>query len=120
VFEYECHKGAAFPKGLHTTVIVRDYLGQPVFMLSPQCTGSELPIRRSKGRWSCSIESLPLLPDSYTLLLWFGVGQQDFDWIENAANFEVIEGDFFGSGYLMAAKHKFGPVMVRQDWRAVD
>ena len=98
-------------------MVLSDSLGQPVFMLSPQCTGGDLPVERPGGRWRCTIESLPLLPDNYTLLLWLGVGQQDFDRVENAATFEVVEGDFFGTGRYLSSKHKYGPFMVRHEWR---
>jgi homopolymeric O-antigen transport system ATP-binding protein len=120
VFEYACRDNAVFPRGLNTTIILRDSLDQPIFMLSPECTRTGLRVHRSGGRWSCKVDSLPLLPDRYTAFLWFGVGQQNFDWIEKAATFDVVEGDFFGSGLHLSAKHKFGPFLVRQEWRVVE
>jgi lipopolysaccharide transport system ATP-binding protein len=119
VFEYLCHEHAVFPKGNYLTAVLKDSLAQPIFLLSPYYSGGNLSVVRPGGRWTCTIDSLPLLPDRYTVRLWLGVGEQHFDSIENAATFDVVEGDFFGTGRYLRSK-QYGPVLVQQTWRVAN
>ena len=68
------------------------------------------------GIWTCTIDSLPLMPELYTLDLQCGSFAQVFDYIPDAATFGVVEGNFFGTGRFPKIKQKYGPFFVRQRW----
>jgi lipopolysaccharide transport system ATP-binding protein len=63
----------------------------------------------------CRIPKLPLAPGTYRIDLWSAVRGEEADYIENAGQFTVVEGDFFGGGKLpIASKH--GPFLVEHTW----
>ncbi|MCX7591674.1 MAG: Wzt carbohydrate-binding domain-containing protein, partial [Kiritimatiellae bacterium] len=67
------------------------------------------------GTFECVIPHLPLQQGRYTLNLFATVGGQIADWVQEAAEFEVIQGDFFGSGQMPLPGS--GPFLVDHDWR---
>jgi lipopolysaccharide transport system ATP-binding protein len=46
----------------------------------------------------CEIPSLTLVPGEYILRVWMDIGQVEVDKIDNAARFEVIPSDYYGTG----------------------
>ena len=47
-----------------------------------------------------NVDSLPLIPGSYSMSVFLKVGSQIVDWITGAATFSVVEDDFYGTGKL--------------------
>jgi len=116
-FEYACRDDAVFSSKVNMWILVRDSLGEPILSLSPYYSGNGRSVDRSRGCSSCTIESLPLMPDRYSLELSFNMEEERLDSVENAISVDVVEGDFFGTGRVMTLKDKHGAVMVRQTWR---
>ncbi len=46
----------------------------------------------------CEIPSLTLVPGEYVLRVWMDIGQVEADKIDNAARFQVIPSDYYGTG----------------------
>ncbi|HVG42229.1 MAG TPA: ABC transporter ATP-binding protein [Chitinophagaceae bacterium] len=58
-------------------------------------------IDASSNHYSVFIPRLPLLAGKYTLGIYCKIAEDEADWIENAIEFEVEEGDFFDNGRIM-------------------
>lgn len=54
------------------------------------------------------------MPGRYTVNLWCEVNGLLADWVREAAVIGVIEGDYFGTGYLAPLSH--GGVVVEHEW----
>jgi len=65
----------------------------------------------------CRIPSLPLSPGEYSLKVALGNQFSDFETVERAASFEVIQADFYGNG-RMPRKHQ-GPIMTKSIWSKI-
>jgi hypothetical protein len=61
--------------------------------------------------------SLPLAPGEYSLKVALGNQFADFETVERAASFEVIQADFYGNG-RMPRKHQ-GPIMTKSIWEKI-
>jgi lipopolysaccharide transport system ATP-binding protein len=64
------------------------------------------------GTIRCIIPRLALLPGVYNLDLFAAVGGNQADYIRNAFTFEVVAGDYFGSGKIP----NLGYVMMQHRW----
>jgi lipopolysaccharide transport system ATP-binding protein len=58
-------------------------------------------IDATSNHYSVFIPKLPLLAGKYTLGIYCKIAEDEADWIENAIEFEVEEGDFFDNGRIM-------------------
>jgi homopolymeric O-antigen transport system ATP-binding protein len=66
--------------------------------------------------FACEIPSLTLVPGEYVLRVWMDIGQGEVDKIDNAARFEVIPSDYYGTG-----KSPWNGVFVlKHHWHLVD
>jgi lipopolysaccharide transport system ATP-binding protein len=63
-------------------------------------TGDLIQEIPSNGRLVCTVESLPLIPGSYSISVFLKVGSQIVDWITGAATISVEEDDLYGTGKL--------------------
>jgi len=101
-------------------VTIRTAQGAPVFGVSNRWTnaGFDGP-QISKGTINCDFASLPLMPGTYTVDLYFGdFGDitRDLDVILGATSFEVFPTDIYGTGALPRATD--GPVIWQASWTA--
>ncbi|MCC7447214.1 MAG: ABC transporter ATP-binding protein [Anaerolineae bacterium] len=116
VLQYECKPGAEFPNDVYCAITLVDPLGQRMCTLSTHFAGVRLEPKPSGGRWKCTVHKLPLMPDQYALDLWCGSFRNPFDHVPRAGVFDVIAGDFFGSGQFPISKPKHGVFVVQQAW----
>lgn len=116
VFDYSCHSETSISKSVGCFVRIRDYMGNLLCMLNTHYAGYILAAYPPGGYWTCTIESLPFSPGRYTVELWCGDGNHVFDHIERAGFFEVIEGDFYGTGRMPRTKANEGQFLLQQDW----
>ncbi|MBX2852848.1 MAG: hypothetical protein KTR15_14020, partial [Phycisphaeraceae bacterium] len=84
------------------------------FVLSnSMCSGK--PIRlQSEGYIDMIVPSIPLASGLYSLELVLSMGGHGFDGVANAMFFEVIDGDFFGSGKVRPNVHWTNPGVLVQ------
>ena len=93
--------------------------GAPVFTVSDRyCEQLADCVPLSRGRIVCSIDKLPLMPGTYIIDLYLGDAAGDFDVINEAISFEVIEADINGTGRLANASGG-GPVFCSATWKLV-
>ncbi len=89
-----------------------DYLGAGVAYFASQVTGEDLPVTRGDGTLVCRIPRLPVLPGRYSVNIYGEVNGVLSDWVTDAAEVEVGEGDYFGTGKLPSLD--YGRVAVQQ------
>jgi lipopolysaccharide transport system ATP-binding protein len=91
-------------------VVIRDQYGTALTGLNNRFVpnGWFEPVRA--GCISCTYPRVPLQPGVYSIDLWLAHENEDLDVVADAVRFEVIPGDFFGSGKLPHAST--GPVLV--------
>ena len=92
--------------------------GQCLIVLDSDMAGFKIDPVPTQGSLSCRIPRLPLAPGQYYLNIFCTAGGEIVDWVQNAAEFTVEAGDFFGSGKLPPAGH--GGLLVEQQWSCCD
>jgi lipopolysaccharide transport system ATP-binding protein len=96
-------------------VAVKTTAGVPVFVLSDRsCQQLRNARPLSHGTVTCIIEECCLMPGGYTLDLYFGDAEGDFDIIHDAISLEVLPADVHGNGRLPSSA--FGPVFCSAKW----
>ncbi|MDW8198075.1 MAG: ABC transporter ATP-binding protein [Gemmataceae bacterium] len=91
-------------------VVVRDHYGTALFGLNNRWVPNAWFEPICAGWISCTYPCLPLQPGTYSLDLWLANENEDIDIVMDAIRFDVIAGDFFGSGKL--PHPSCGPVLV--------
>lgn len=86
----------------------------PIFHQSNRIDNQLLINLPSKGTITCRIYDLPLPAGLYTLNIMAKVNETYSDSIRNALQLNVIEGDFFNTGYIPA--QNIGMCLVRGKW----
>jgi len=81
-----------------------------------QTQTDRLPVH-SRGYFECLLPKVNLRSGSYMSTLFVGVEQQTADWLQNAFQVPVEEGNFFGTGRLVARDH--GDLVLDQAWSSV-
>ena len=66
--------------------------------------------------WSVTMRESPLAAGQYQVDVWVTVSGEMADYVRNAAQFTVSDGDFFGTGRTTIAA-KNGPYIVGHAWR---
>ncbi|MCC7007751.1 MAG: ABC transporter ATP-binding protein [Acidobacteria bacterium] len=83
------------------SLVVRTSGGMAVFSVNSRIVSTGGPVApRDRGVVTATFERLPLMPGSYLVDLFFGDAYADFDWIESAISFDVLEADVFGTGKI--------------------
>ena len=70
-----------------------------------------------EGSIACHFSGLPLMPNTYSIDLFFGDMYQDHDVVYDAITFEVVAADVFGQGKLPGAE--CGPIYWPATWTHV-
>jgi lipopolysaccharide transport system ATP-binding protein len=82
-------------------VVIKNNYGAPLFGVNNRLVpGFEFVNPSRAGEITCHLSSLPLMPDTYSIDLYFGDAYTDYDVVYDAATFEVVSADVFGSGKL--------------------
>lgn len=94
-----------------------DQLGQSMFMCWTRMTGQDWNQIPTIGAFRLDIKKFPLMAGKYSINLWCEVSGMLADWVREAVIVNVVEGDYFGSGYL--APPNQGGVLVEHEWQQV-
>jgi lipopolysaccharide transport system ATP-binding protein len=84
--------------------------GQAVFNCWTRLAGQDFDTLPPAGIILLEIPRLPLRAGAYTINLWCEVNGLQADWIQEAAQIEVLEGDFYGTGVM--APNTYGAFLV--------
>jgi lipopolysaccharide transport system ATP-binding protein len=82
-------------------VVVKASQGWRIFGVNNRFVGGyrfEAPV--ASGVITCTIERVPLTPGNYLIDLYLGDHYEDYDVVSEAATFEVVAADVFGTGLL--------------------
>ncbi|MBL8167964.1 MAG: ABC transporter ATP-binding protein [Acidobacteria bacterium] len=115
LLDYQAEQHRTLPN-CRASVTFYDGLGQALFNCS-----SELVVRDpinlpSSGTLRCVIPQLPLSQSQYLITLFLQVNGEIEDWIENAIELEVEDGDFYGTGRLYPPGWRGKGVLVPHQW----
>jgi lipopolysaccharide transport system ATP-binding protein len=89
-------KGA---KDVDLGVLVERESGERVFQLGTRFTGQRFSHLPPKGYITCTIKRFPLVAGRYKLGAYLQCMSNPSDYITSLTYLDVIDGDFFGSGY---------------------
>jgi lipopolysaccharide transport system ATP-binding protein len=99
-------------------VVLKSAEGAPLFGVSNRVTNDGWNWQPQKeGKITCSFESLPLMPGTYVLDLYFGDfadPSRDLDVIREAISLEIVSADLLGTGRLPSASD--GPIFWTAKW----
>ncbi|MFC1605444.1 ABC transporter ATP-binding protein [Pseudomonadota bacterium] len=94
--------GAERLSGSKISIGIDDTRGKRVTILDSDLLGVELEFEPETDSWiEFKISRLALTEGIYRMTLYAGWSGEAADWIENAAEFTVIGGDFYGTGRTM-------------------
>ena len=85
-------------------------IGQPAFMAWTRMLNEDFERLPARGTLVLDIPRLPLRGGGYSINLWCEVNGHLADWVREAARFEVLDGDYFGTGRTPPAA--YGLVVV--------
>lgn len=105
-------------RNVSVTIGFYGVFGQFWVFCGNEMTGTRFESLPPQGRLLCSIPRLPLAPGRYDLNLHCEVNGIQADWLRQACQLDVTEGDFFGTGRLPPPGH--GGVLVPHSWSFVE
>jgi lipopolysaccharide transport system ATP-binding protein len=110
--DYKSHLQAVCPV---LGLVIKNNYGQPVFGINNRLVpGYQFNDPSPEGSITCHFRGLPLMPDTYSIDLFFGDLYQDHDVVYDAISFEVVAADVFGNGKLPGAE--CGPIYWPASW----
>ncbi len=99
-------------------LIVKTQLDVAVFLQHNRLSQEDFGILPEKGAFVCQIRRLPLPPSTYkitySVMPNHGFDGLYLDFMEDAANFTVLDGDFYGCGEVPQITH--GVCLVEASW----
>jgi lipopolysaccharide transport system ATP-binding protein len=116
VLEYESFP-AQLLKNVSIAMRFSNHMGQDMFILNTRFTGNDFSEVGPKGDFRAHIKKLSLMPGSYFVTFYSAINEITADWILGGAVINVIEGDFFGTGFL-PSKGAIG-VVIEHSWRYI-
>jgi lipopolysaccharide transport system ATP-binding protein len=85
-------------------IVVERETGENVFQLGTRFTGQRFEHLPSKGDIICTIKKFPLVPGKYKLNLYLESETNPSDYIIPLTYLNVVDGDFYQSGYCVFEK----------------
>jgi lipopolysaccharide transport system ATP-binding protein len=87
-------------RNVHVSMALNTQFGEGVLYLSNELIGKEVDGLGPGGAFEFSFPRLPLLPGTYSINLHCTVNGALADWVVDAAQVHVVEGDYFGTGRI--------------------
>jgi lipopolysaccharide transport system ATP-binding protein len=91
-----------------------DDQGKKLIILYTEHTNSDFSQLPPEGKIVCEIPELPLMPGIYHMNINALIGRTKADQVFNAAKFEVVSGDYYGTGRPL---HEEGVFLCRHHWK---
>jgi len=98
VFGYEV-EGRHFAQNVDINIVVKNRFGERLFQFGTRFTGESFAELPSNGFLVGTIEQFPLVPGRYIIDVYLEAGLRASDYIQEFAYFDVVDGNFYGSGY---------------------
>jgi lipopolysaccharide transport system ATP-binding protein len=90
--------------------------GQALFNCSSELTSKNSINLPAEGIIRCRIPKLPLTQSQYTIIPFLESNKEILDLVINGVNFDVIDGDYYGTGRLYPDGWQGKGVLVDQNW----
>jgi lipopolysaccharide transport system ATP-binding protein len=106
------------PKALRSFCVaffIAGPMGEAVCDLKSETVAPSWDEAPSQGRVTCALPRLPLNAGAYTFGVYAQSSVEIVDWVLNAGTFQVVAGDFYGTGRLPASTH--GHFLFNQAWK---
>ncbi len=113
---YQAEGNAPLPN-CRASVTFFDPLGQVLFNCSSELVITDPITLPPTGSICCVLPQLPLSQNTYLLTLFIEVNREIEDWIMNAIELDVVDGDFYGTGRLYPDGWRGRGVLVPHGWR---
>lgn len=111
VLEYETKETL---KDVSVAISFYGLYGQFLLQCHNEMVGQPFDSLPPNGEIRCSIPKLPFAPGSYNLNLYCAVCGVLADWVQEAWQISVVEGDYYGTGKIPPASH--GGFLTSQSW----
>ena len=98
VFDYATHAGRP-ARNVEFQIVVRTESGELLFQLGTRFTGETFRDIPSRGRLVCELGRFPLVPGRYRLDAYLAADGMESDFVLWLAPINVVDGDYYGSGY---------------------
>jgi lipopolysaccharide transport system ATP-binding protein len=113
--QFEIRYTAANPiRNVHISIGFYNPYGEGALYVSNDLVGARFDDAPANGVMTCRFARMPLLPGTYTLNLYCTVNGILADWVKDAAQVTVEEGDFYGTGKL--PPKGYGSVVAQHEW----
>jgi lipopolysaccharide transport system ATP-binding protein len=113
---YESTSGEPL-KHVHVAIGIVGQYEQRLAHFSTNVSGQDFVEVPAKGVFICNIPRLPFQPGKYFINVFSTVSGEIADWVRTAGNFDVVYGDFFGSGKLPPPDE--GRVLMDHGWQVM-
>jgi len=114
VLGYQSTNNSTF-RNVAVALTVSNIWGQPLLTCWTEFTRQTFPLVPPQGQLYCDIPRIPLIPGSYWVNLSLRAQTELEYQLDQAFSFDVIGGDFFGTGEV--PKQNIGATLVMHDWR---
>jgi len=98
VFGYETKDGPE-AKNIELAILVETSSGERALQFGTRFTGQNFRRVPPKGYITCTIRRFPLVPGRYNIASYLVCESREADFIASLTYLDVVDGDFFGSGY---------------------
>jgi lipopolysaccharide transport system ATP-binding protein len=89
--------------------------GESKFIVATELVNTDYTNIQNDGHFDCVLEKFPLAPGEYLVNIFSKMeGGEIVDWIQEATNITVENGDFFGTGKNITTNHQ--SVLVEHKW----
>lgn len=103
------------PKNISTAISITRSDGFLVTVLSSEISSAQFPSIPQKGSFICILDKLPLTSGNYLINLIVHQNNIIQDWIQEAAFFNVEDGDFYNTGKIVPSTHR--SILLEQRWQ---
>ncbi len=111
---YEIRDGAELG-GVDFGITCIDIMGQHMFQCRSSLVRGVYQNLPPVGTVNCVVPAFPLMGGQYSLRLWAQAGGDWLDRFDLAFQFQVVDGDFYGTGKLPGKK--FQGVLIQHEWQ---
>lgn len=115
VIEYEADTTFSL-SNVSVAIVISSIYGQRICTFYSDFSGDKFTGMSRSGEFKCYISKFPLAAGQYNVNLWSASENMEVDWIVDATSFNVIEGDFFGTGRVPITK-VHGLTLVMHHWK---
>jgi lipopolysaccharide transport system ATP-binding protein len=100
---------------LEFSISFKTLMGFTLFYCETKQSCAPFEIHKRRGHVTCTIDSFPLAPGTYSFNVTAHRGDRYYDLVREAGTFTVDTGDFFGNG--VTTEFGYSPFLVKSRWK---